>query len=244
MVNLMSHRNILFICEGTDDEKLLQCVLKNYNLNVQFQIYKYNTNIHVFAKHLFQNYALSDGELPIEDIDIIQVLKEFRYENILEKKYTDILFVFDFDPQDPRFNVDILMKLMHIFSDSTQLGQLFINYPMVEASIDFETLPDLTYNDKVCTIKDIRFKGYKNSVKKRSVIKHINLICEDQLRIILKQTLDKMKYLTGGESSDYIDLLRVQTQLLLKYQTISIISTCLLFIKDYNTERFLKFIGK
>lgn len=180
----MKQSNILFICEDKNDDKLLNIVLDNCKLDINFNIYKYNTNIHLFAKHLFQNYALDNGEVPIEDIDVLQILKEFRYEEILDKKYTDILFVFDYDPQDPRFNAEILVKLTKIFSDSTDLGQLFINYPMVEAAIDFASIPDPGYNEKVYALKDLKFNGYKNFIKKNSVMKYIDNICQDNLPVI------------------------------------------------------------
>lgn len=51
-----------------------------------------------------------------------------------------------------------------------------------------------------------------------------------------------MIFLTKGKANDYSYLLEVQNELLRKFQTISIISTCLLFVRDYNTNRFLKFI--
>lgn len=73
----MSHKNILFICEGENDEKLLNVILKTYKLNTHFEIYKYKTNIHIFAKHLFQNYSFSENDIREENVDIIQVLKEF-----------------------------------------------------------------------------------------------------------------------------------------------------------------------
>lgn len=188
----MNHKNILFVCEGNDDEKLLNIVMNNYSIDMSFSIYKYNTNIHLFTKYLFQYYSLDNGVIPIEDIDIIQVLKEYRYEINLDKKYTDILFVFDYDPQDPRFSAEMLTILIKTFSNSTDIGQLFINYPMIEASLDFSSLPDPEYHNKVCKLKDLKFNGYKNSVKKYSAIQCFDNLHKDDLRIILRQTLEKM----------------------------------------------------
>ncbi|MEG0958638.1 MAG: hypothetical protein RSH23_03680, partial [Erysipelotrichaceae bacterium] len=52
----------------------LNTIFDNHILEADISIYKYNTNIHLFAKHLFQNYSIGNGEVPIDDIDIIQVL--------------------------------------------------------------------------------------------------------------------------------------------------------------------------
>ncbi|MEG1170070.1 MAG: hypothetical protein RSD92_08115, partial [Erysipelotrichaceae bacterium] len=142
----------------------------------------------------------------------------------------------------PRFDEKTLTKLIDILSDSTDVGQLFINYPMVEAALDFTALPDPQYNDKVCNLKDLKFNVYKNSVKKKSAIQHFNNISREDLRIVLKQTLEKMIYLTNGRSNDYCYLLDVQNELLRKYGKISIISTCLLFVRDYNADSFFRYI--
>lgn len=53
-----------------------------------------------------------------------------------------------------------------------------------------------------------------------------------------------MFYLTNGRPNDYTNLLIVQNELLQKTQTISIISTCLLFVRDYNSDRLFKYINQ
>lgn len=134
--------------------------------------------------------------------------------------------------------------MIRIFSESTNQGQLFLNYPMVEAAIDFACLPDPNYNDNVWKLQDLKFNGYKNFVKKNSIIKKFDDICEDNLWIILRQAFEKMNLLTKGNPNDYELLLNVQSELLKATQTISIISSCLLFVRDYHTANFMKYINR
>lgn len=248
-MSIEKKKNILLICEGNDDEKLLETLLKYYPIEFNYKIYKYNTNIHLFAKYLFDNYLNDMDDFTIDELDIIQVLKDYCKKEelrngVLNAKYTDILFVFDFDPQDPRFKIDQLYKLMDTLSNSTDQGQLYINYPMVESAIDFESLPDPNYNNKTCDLKDLKFSIYKNRVKKGTILKNFDEINESNLHMILDQTINKMNYLTNNNSKDYEYLLKIENNILEKELKIYILNSSLLFLRDYNESTFLKYISE
>lgn len=240
----MSHKkNILLICEGKDDKLFLQKIIEYYPIDVNYEIYVYETNLHIFANFLFKRY-LNDSKFTIDDLDILQVLKEYRNESVLFEKYTDILLVFDFDPQDSRFDIHKVRKLINLFSDSTNHGQLYINYPMVESAIDFTTLPDFDFNNKVIDKELLYRKGYKNLIKNTSVIKSISNIDDSNLFIILKHTYSKMLFLTDGKSKDYNLLLEIENEMLENHNSISIINTSMLFTRDYNETMFLDILMK
>lgn len=234
-------KNILLVCEGYSEEELLKNIFKSYPIDVSYETYNYQTNIHLFANYLFNNY-LNEEDITIDDLDIIQVLKEYRYEKVLEYKYTDILFVFDFDPHNPRFRIKTLEKMMSIFSESTNQGKLYLNYPMVESVIDFIELPEQDYNQKFCCVSELKFNQYKNKVKKNTVFNSFEMIDNKSLPIILEQTQSKMKFLTKGNTDNYQLLLEVENALLENEQKISIINSSLLFLKDYNKETFYQYI--
>lgn len=234
-------KNILIICEGSDEEALFKCILGLYSVNIVYALYQYKTNLHLFGKFLFEEYI--DKGSDFEDLDIIQVLKDYRFDEVLENKYTDILLVFDFDPQDPRYSSDRLKQLQHFFSESTNQGQLYINYPMVEAALDFDILPDPVYINKTIDFNLLKRNGYKNKVKQSSAISGYSGLDSTNLPIILRQTADKFTRIAEGScGSKYEYLLDYQIQLLRQKNCISIINTSLLFLKDYNSIFFFSFI--
>lgn len=233
-------KNILIICEGRDEETLFNRLFDLYSITLNYALYQYKTNLHLFGKFLFEEYI--DKGSDFEDLDIIQVLKDFRFDEVLEKKYTDILLVFDFDPQDPRYKSDRLKQLQHFFSESTNQGQLYINYPMVEAALDFNLIPDPDYINKIIDFELLKRNVYKNKVKKSSAIGGYSELDSTNLPIILRQTADKFsKIAEGSYGSKYEQLLDYQIQLLQQKNCISIINTSLLFLKDYNSISFLLF---
>jgi len=228
-------RNILIICEGKDEITLFNTISRYFPIEFGFQFYCYETNIHIFGNYLFDNYLAKGFDM--DDLDVIQVLKEYRDDHVLKNKYTDILLIFDFDPHDPRFNKGRLLLLQEMFSESTNQGQLFINYPMIESAIDFYMLPDESYNSKTCSKTDLYRGGYKNQVKQKSVIKKIENIDMDSLPMILKHTFEKLKYLVGLDNTKYLNLLKMQKQ-----DKIYILNSSLLFLYEYSPKVFEDYV--
>ena len=54
----------------------------------------------------------------------------------VEKEIIKIFFNFDYEAQDPNFSINKIQRLQKYFSDVTNNGQLYINYPMVESYFD------------------------------------------------------------------------------------------------------------
>lgn len=154
-------------------------------------------------------------------------------------KYTDILLVFDFDSQDPRYSPDRLKQLQYLFSESTNQGQLYINYPMIEAALDFDEIPDSDYINKTIDKELLKRSGYKNKVRRTSAIGVYSDLNSINLPIILKQTDEKFLVITKGTSENkYGRLLNYQIQLLQQSDSISVINTSLIFLKEYNSQQF------
>ena len=131
MVSLMS-KKILAIVEGEKKEpEILRRVFDISGLK-QREIVPYKTNIYDLYDRLYGEYGNA-----IDEIDIQEFLREIHPEpemqSILDEHFTDILLIFDFDPQDNRYSADKLLRLLKIFKESTQMGRLYINYPMVES---------------------------------------------------------------------------------------------------------------
>ena len=132
--------NILIVTEGKKDYRLMARLQELYFPSLA-HLYCYQTNIYNLYKWLVN----VNGDDFCGD-NLLLTLRAYERDchrstdpqvwEILNKEYTeysDILLIFDFDPQDPCYDPRKLDKLMKAFNDSTGNGKLYLNYPMVES---------------------------------------------------------------------------------------------------------------
>lgn len=114
--------------------------------------------------------------------------------------YTDVALIFDFDPQDNRFDPLLLKKLQSIYNESTELGQLYINYPMLESYCDFRYLGDYSFLDETVELGDVKGSAYKELVasKNQSMV-NIKQLNGKTVAAILAMHISKIQYLIEGE---------------------------------------------
>ena len=124
----MSRKQVLLIVEGIKQEiKLFQALFECYGLDIGYEIVSYNTNIYELYERMF-----SDGFQ--DDLSLLGVLKERASEEdkwLFDQDYSDVLLVFDYEPQDNRFSPARLEEMQLYFNESTDNGKLYVNYPMV-----------------------------------------------------------------------------------------------------------------
>lgn len=151
----------------------------------------YKTNIYDLYDRLYGEYRNA-----IDEIDIQEFLREIHPEpemqSILDEHFTDILLIFDFDPQDNRYSADKLLRLLEIFKESTQMGRLYINYPMVESFYHFCSLKDNSFLQAMFNLKEISSGSiYKEKVNKLTCIHQLRDVSKKELaymiRLILKR---------------------------------------------------------
>ena len=92
---------ILVLVEGQKtDPKLMKHLLEVYGIDQSHEIVSYNTNIYTLYNEMFQ-----DGDP--DSLDILQILKEHEKDDtirkLLNQRFSDILLIFDLDPQDPLY---------------------------------------------------------------------------------------------------------------------------------------------
>ena len=95
----MNKPKILFLVEGAKtDVRLMQKLLSIYGFDQKYEIISYNTNIYTLYNEMFRDNDPAD-------LDLLQVLKEHekdpRKKPLFDQSYSDILLIFDLDPQDP-----------------------------------------------------------------------------------------------------------------------------------------------
>ena len=132
----VSNKKILVVTEGVKDEPAVFKKLSEiFGLSSNVEIVSYGTNIH-------QLIAALEKENDLEDVDIQLLLREIARKSPqapseiekLNDTYTDKIFIFDIEIQDPNYDGSKVLKLLEAMDDSTgDLGKLFINYPMWES---------------------------------------------------------------------------------------------------------------
>lgn len=229
---------ILVLVEGEKtDVQLLEHLLCVYGINKRHQIISYNTNIYALYDQMFRDNP--------DDIDIQQLLKE-RESNperkkIFDIRYTDVLLIFDLDPQDPRFEAHKIKRMVSYFNESSEMGKLYLNYPMVEAFYHMKSIPDKDYISYYATIEELHNKSYKARVRNECRSRNYKKFAatKDECDTVIKQNIHKAELLTHSapgslylpESSDILDAQLIKLK---KESAVSVLCTCIFYIPDYN----------
>ena len=128
---MVSPKKILVIAEGKNDKSIIKRI---------FETYKKNVEVVTFKTEIYQLYDMYEKQgVRYEDIDLQQTLLTERpnltpnERKILHDRYVDIFLIFDFDPHASQAEIEKLEKLVAYFQDSSDMGKLFINYPMMES---------------------------------------------------------------------------------------------------------------
>lgn len=230
---------ILMLVEGAKtDVKLMEKLLRIYRIADSHQIISYNTNIYELYNRMFK-----DGQQ--ESRDLLQVLKEKERDEekkkIFNERYSDVLLIFDLDPQDPLFSSVHILDMLTYFSESTDHGKLYINYPMVEAFYHMKDIPDKEYNSYVATMKELRERKYKARVKNENRNKDYRkyAINTRECNTIIWQNIVKGFLLIGSDKissilPDPTKVLLAQLNEIDAKDYVHVLCTCVYYIAEYN----------
>lgn len=246
--------SILLIVEGAKTErKLLEQIFKIYNIKVSDkQIYSYTTNIYSLYDRVFKN-SLEE----LDDLDFLLALKENginqeQNDILTEHDYSDILLIFDYEPQDDKFDISHLSIMMKYFSESTDNGKLYINYPSVESFKHFKSIPDPEYFNRYYKLADLinnERSQYKQTVGNESAITDIRKYTKSLLDYLVKENINKAFYIEKGNalcgiketytSLNEVELLSNINKMFVKDNIIPVLNTSLFFICEYNIRLIL-----
>lgn len=213
----MGKSKILVIVEGAKtDFNLMTRLLSVYGISETHQIVSYNTNIYTLYNQLPDSYDEYDN------IDLLQILKEREKDEskraLLNERYSDILLIFDLDPQAPDFAPEKVIKMTSYFTESTNMGKLYLNYPMVESFYHMSDIPDEKYNEYVVALDDLKNKKYKQIVHNICRNGDYAKFASDkkECSIVIKQNLEKAKLMINNDENmpNSIDILNKQLDLL------------------------------
>lgn len=237
---------ILLIVEGQKAEPtLFKSLFSNYNIQVtEKNIYSYDTNIFTLYNKVFKEY-----EDDLDDMDFLLSLAAAESDPNKKKcltsvDYSDIILVFDYEPQDPKFNMEHLMIMMKYFDESTDHGKLYINYPCVESVRHFKSIPDKAFINRKVPLIDITEFGYKRIVGDEACIQDLRKIDKNLFDYLIKENVNKGNMiLNNQETSNFVKKYRALNFLKLldkiddkvsKEGDVYILNTSIFFICDYD----------
>ena len=229
---------ILVLVEGGRiDVNLMRHLLTVYGISQNHEIVSYNTNIYELYNHMFRD------EDP-NTIDFLQLLKEHEKDPakkpIFDRYYSDILLIFDLDPQDPQFSPDKIKEMAAFFVESSDMGKLYLNYPMVEAFYHMRAIPDKDYESYAASMRELRDKAYKARVQRENRDHDYRkfAINREECSIVIRQNILKACHLVGYAPEDGIPegpaILDAELALLSEAELVSVLCTCVFYIWDYN----------
>ncbi|MCL2527492.1 MAG: hypothetical protein FWE42_03655 [Defluviitaleaceae bacterium] len=230
---------ILIIVEGSKTEvTLLNRLIEVYNLSSKFEITSYGTHIYALYHSMFR------GKDP-SDLDIRTHLRS-REDNevkkaLLEKKFTDIFLIFDLDPHDSQYSPQIIREMMAFFNESTEMGKLYINYPMIESFYHMKCIPDADFNTYSINMDKLSPKNQYKEI--------INQICPDPRKFaasrqecttVINQNIEKAHHRKGHTSEEQIpeaaNILEAQLNKLHNENSIAVLCTCAFYIAEYSSK--------
>jgi len=137
-------RKSLFIVEGNHEKnELIRFLLLLFpEIDIRDEdIMVYGTNIYMLYEDIAKEYG---ADWDTQDVDLAYVVSRKKaYEVPLRKDdFNNIVLIFDYERHDPNFAEDKISRIQSYFCDSTDVGKLYINYPMVESYRHFEKWPD------------------------------------------------------------------------------------------------------
>ena len=246
----MAENKVLFIVEGEREEvRFIQKLFETCFKKKGYRIYSYSTNIHVLSQLLYNEYPdFDEGDVDIQ-LALRSKEKDEEKRRVLGDKYTDIFMIFDFDPQDSHTHFDTVKRMLKYFNDSTNQGQLYINYPMMESYKHFKKLPDDGFGERI--IKTSEIIDYKMIVDICSNYRNLDLFTYAEYYSIAVHQLRKCRKILWGdyeipEPEEYYtwNLCEVYDKELdnLSYGFVDVLNTCIFILVDYSPIRFFKFI--
>lgn len=234
-------RKILVIAEGgRTDVALMERLLSIYSIDVKYEIVSYCTNIYTLYSEMF----FEDDPAAI---DLLQLLKERERDEekkaIFDDFYSDILLIFDLDPHAPDYAPEKIRRMAEYFIESSDMGKLYLNYPMVEAFYHMASIPDPKFGTYFASLKELSAGEYKARVNKENRNHDYRKFAatREECNIVIRQNIDKAWKLTDIEPvdsslPDQFRILAAQLALLCDEEKVAILSTCAFFIPEYNPK--------
>ena len=137
--------------------------------------------------------------------DIVSLLRE-RYagkddspftSDVKSSDFSEIFLFFDYDFQNKNLTLgqmnERLTQMLKMFSDETDAGKLYINYPMIEALRYTKQLPDADFPSYVISRQECQEKDFKDLASQFSAYGSLDFIVLDFRKEPSTKTIEKVK---------------------------------------------------
>lgn len=198
-----------------------------------------------FASSIYELYEAYKNNEYDDLVSYLRIEKGLKIDdNILSKNaFSAVYLIFDFEPQYQKYSDEKILDLLNTFNNETELGKLYINYPMVEAYYHLLELPDSNYNDRTISLNGLSGKKYKHLVNTTTCLKKNN-IRNIHLCHIIMHNYNKCKVMISSKEKfiDYKKVLEEQIKMKNKNNEIFVLSTFPLIVIDYNYEKAMEIL--
>lgn len=262
---------ILFVFEGEKAEPKIYNTIKSlyFENGNEDVIYIFNSNIYGLYDIIRRNY--SDFDAIYDAVDVISILRSIHPDSALkdidESSQIDQIFLFfDYDfqhvfhalEQHPEEKIEELLdkdnqkiaKMLDFFDNETEMGKLYINYPMVESLMYTKRMPDNNYSTYQVSLKEChgKFKhmaesftdyhGFHGLLLDNRVDKNV---VKRNWELLKSQNVKKANYLCSGEdeipvTKNLIFQKQIFNAQIMKHDsdsTIGVLNSFPLFIYEY-----------
>lgn len=244
---MADHIHALFIVEGEKGEPaLIQKIFDTFlPADATFEFYSYKTNLHTLVEHIEAYYPDFD-----DYVDVLGVLRELEQDAeqkaILSGKYTDIFYIFDFEPHNHTLHFDTIAKFFDHLNDSADQGKLFINYPMLESYKHLRKMPDHVFKDRTVSLEECL--SYKQLIDNESAYKDLRALNYRTLTSMIVHHLRKANYILTDhyglpEKDAFLDwnhqtIFDHERALAKQEKLVSVLNTCMFVLVDYQPTTF------
>ena len=189
-------RSLLIVEGEREKDELFNLIFQCFpELDIDINdIWIYGTNIYKLYNNIEEYY----GEDWIEqDIDLPLIIsRKEKMEQVRYKvDFNNIILVFDYERQDPNFSEKNIEEMQNYFKDSTDIGKLYLNYPMLESYKHLKSLSDAEYLERKMEVSSLKHGRYKQQVNKESKIGGVLALSNKIEKVFTKKdlTIDKDK---------------------------------------------------
>ena len=250
MVVWMGEQRILFVSEGLEDEPaFLHKLMKEAYPALHYRIYSYKTTIHTLAARLEEEYPDFDSG----DVDIQFVLREMENDvnqrTLLSSHFSDVILAFDFDPHHDHPRFDFVQRMLAFYTDSTDMGKLYINYPMMQSFKHFISFPDPGYRYRCASPY-----GYKELVGRESRFSDLTKYSYETFVRIAVQNVKKLHLILHGSYAlppkeayleiDWMSVYGIELEMFDEQGITHVLNTLCFFLLDYNTSNFFSMVAR
>jgi hypothetical protein len=236
--------NVLFVFEGEIREHTIFQCMSSFAIREVIDVHLVTT----YCTNIYDLFRQLDDD---PDLDLVELVRErstnnsATLSNFSRDDIAEIYLIFDFDAHADPEPASKIRKLLRIFSDETDVGKLFVNYPMAEAFGHVSNTD--SFHEAEAVIAEGR--KYKALVDKEQAgeYRDISKMVWPQFKELFQAHCKKAQYIINGdyrfpnELLDQPEIFEAQEEKYIKPKNaVAVLSAFPLFLLHYRGPEKLK----